>query len=214
MMLPVDIFPTKRGGYSDQCTFRSSGDGTIKNFASKREEVIRKKPGLSFMIEDILGDSRNKKEKTHDIEEPPSSPCNKWLPSPTDNDIDLHAKTHSEQHFCSLNQGPSRLLPSTTSAFLPPHSPSLVHARYGYYSPAIASSPPFSSSNHSPNVFTFHPSDFNEHVSAAYYRQDNCIRPTWCSPSAILDLTNYGQKLGSTRILPSSIIAMPNTSVG
>lgn len=210
-MLPVDIFPTKRD-YSDLCTFGSNNDGTIKSFSPKREVITRKKPCLSFMIEDILSDSRNKNETTHDIEESPSSPCNKCLPSPTD-DLELPAKTHSEQHFY-FSQGPSRLLPSTTSAFLPPHSPSLVHARYGYYSPAIASSPPFSSSSRSPNVFTFHPSDFNEHVSAAYYRQDSCVRPSWCSPSAILDLTNYGQKLGSARILPSSVIALPNTSVG
>lgn len=211
-MLPVDIFSTKRD-YSDQYTFKSNDDVTTKNFASKREGITRRKPGLSFMIEDILSDSRNKNEKTQDIEESPPSPCNKCLPSPAD-DLELPAKTHSEQYFYSLSQGPSRLLPSTTSAFLPPHSPTLVHARYGYYSPAIASSPPFSSSNRSPNVFTFHPSDFNEQISAAYYRQDNCVRPSWCSPSAILDLTNYGQKLGSTRILPSSVVALPNTSVG
>lgn len=210
-MLPVDILPTKRD-YSDQCTFRSCCDGINKSFTSKREEIIRKKPGLSFMIEDILSDSRNKNENTHDIEESPSSPCDKCLPSPTD-DVDLAAKTHTEQHFY-LSQGSSRLFPSTTSAFLPPHSPPLVHTRYGYYSPAIASSPPFSSPNRSPNVFTFHTSDFNEHVTAANYRQDSCIRPTWCNPSAILDLTNYGQKLGSTRILPSSVLALPSTSVG
>ena len=213
-MLPVEVFPTKRDD-SEQHMFRSNINETVKNFDCKREAMARKKPGLSFMIEDILGDSRNKNEKRQDIEESPSSPHNKWSSSPIHNDSCLPTKTFSENHINNLSQGTSRLLPSTTSAFLPTHSPSLVHARYGYYSPPVASSPPFSNSNRSPNVFTFHPSNLSEHISAAYFRQDSCFRPSWCNaPSAILDLTNYEQKLGNARILPSSVIALPNTNVG
>lgn len=209
-MLPADFLPLKRED-SELYKFKPTVDSSIHNI-SRREEMSQRKSGLSFMIEDILGDSRNKKEKTRALQESPSPPCKQCSSSATEGDTIVSRNTNSySEHLYTLTKGPSRLLQSKTSAFVPPLSPSTLQTRYGYYSPAVASSPPFTS--RTSDVFTFFPCEFSEqHMQANYFRQENLPRSPLYSPPIILDLSNYGPKPSTTRIPVSPVLALQNAN--
>lgn len=207
MLLPVDVVPLKKD-VSEMHKFNASADGTAHNFSKKRE-VPHKKPKLSFMIEDILGDFQSKSSRTCESGEAVTSPCNQC--SPSDKGV------YSEQCFNSFSEGHNRFISSATSAFASPLSSvasplTSPQAKLGYYSPAIASSPPFSS--RTPDVFTFIPNDFNEQLQVNYFRQDSFVHSPLYSPPVILDLSNCGLKPASTRIPHSSVLAMPNSNAG
>lgn len=213
-MLPVEVLPLKKEE-SDLVKLQSVIEKTVGRFVSKREEMSEKRSCLSFMIDDILSGNRDK-IKSPGASETSATPSPYCSSSPTKRDINSMPNSCSESFSCATTQYSNRLLPSTPSAFLPTPSPCSTSPRYGYYSPAIAASPPFSLSSRNADIFTFIPSDFNERLNCSYLnmRQENMAHSPLYSPSVILDLSNYVPKSSNSRIPQPPVIAMPSSNIG
>lgn len=214
-MLPVEVLPLpKEYSGCELYKLRSIVDKTVCNSIPKREEMTQRKSSSSFMIDDILGESRSKNAAAIS-NEPPNLPCSQCLTSMFDKE--RASNLNSDQHSSSFNHVPSRLLSSTMPVFVPSLPPASAMTRFGLYSPSIASSPPFSFGSRTPEVFTFLPGDFNDNVHANFYnaRQESLIHSPVYNPSVIaVNLSNYAPKASTMRLPPATVVAMPNHKMG